>query len=528
MKKEAIVESTRLRLRTHWVPKPGQAQTRAPAPWSAALCAALRRVFSKPSCSLPVGSRADPKSAAKRRTPKPSGSARCVERGMVMLTLAAILGSAQPGWCAYEDKPDKNPNAAPEPVLQPGTPSVFQVGPGEYPYYGNAPADMLPYRNLEPYYRYWLTRLPFRGPGRDYAVSTNLTSLKVGLLSPPPYGPEARRGEMSRKGVMLAFEEANAARAGQLPFEVIEKADSPQWGSAANIAVEFADKDVLGFIGTIDGDATHVALRVALKIETFMVNCSDPDPTLTETQIPWLIRIFPDNRQQGYRLASLIVKERGLKKIVVLRANNRPGRVGVRPFVDAVRRLGFPILQEINFKDGDRKFDTQVAVIKQAEPEAVVFWGNPSETAVAAVQLRAAGVKGAFFGFDRLLDPEFVKLAGSAAEGATATYFFDPEKKDRAWTSFRQRFQARYGLEPEIYAGYGYDAGRIMIDAINHAGPNKYRVHDQLAGLDEYTGVTGRMRFDGRWDNIAPVVVAHCRRGRWQFDSGPAQAASLK
>ena len=43
---------------------------------------------------------------------------------------------------------------------------------------------------------------------------------------------------------------------------------------------------MLAFIGTIDGDATHVALRVALKIETFMVNCSDPDPSLTETQIP--------------------------------------------------------------------------------------------------------------------------------------------------------------------------------------------------------------------------------------------------
>ena len=117
---------------------------------------------------------------------------------------------------------------------------------------------------------------------------------------------------MSRKGVMLAFEEANAARQpGELPFEIVERIDTPQWGSAANLAVEFADNEVLAFLGTIDGDATHVALRVALKIETFMVNTSDPDPTLTETQIPWLLRVFPDDRQQGYRLAQLVVKERG-------------------------------------------------------------------------------------------------------------------------------------------------------------------------------------------------------------------------
>ncbi|HLH55766.1 MAG TPA: ABC transporter substrate-binding protein, partial [Verrucomicrobiae bacterium] len=292
---------------------------------------------------------------------------------LIMAVLAFLVFTAR---AAYVDKDAKALYSTSEPVPAPGTPSVLTPVPGDYPYYGNAPADMLPYRNIEPYYRYWLQRLPFRGPGRDYPDPTNTVSFKVGLLSPAPYGPEARRGDMSRKGVMLAFEEANAARPpSRPPFEIIEKADSPQWGSAANIAVEFADNNVLAFIGTIDGDATHVALRVALKIETFMVNCSDPDPSLTETQIPWLLRIFPDNRQQGYRLASLIIKEKGLKKIVVLRANNRPGRMGVRPFVDSARRLGFPVLQEINFKDGERDFVTQVGVINQANPEAVVFWG---------------------------------------------------------------------------------------------------------------------------------------------------------
>ena len=450
----------------------------------------------------------------------------------------AVVRCALLAWClaawglpsrgAYVDKDDPLPNSSTEPIPSPGSVSIQVTNEGEYPYYGNAPADMLPYRNIEPYYRYWLTRLPFYGPGRDYPDPTNLASLKVGLLSPPPNGPEAKRGEMSRRGVMLAFDEANRSRAtGALPFEIIEKADSPQWGSAANIAVEFADKEVLGFIGTIDGDATHVALRVALKIETFMVNCSDPDPTLTETQIPWLIRIFPDNRQQGYRLASLIVKEKKLKRIVVLRSNSRPGRVGVRPFVDSVRRLGSPVLQEINFKDGDRTFDTQVAVIKEADPDAVLFWGNPAETAAAVVQLRAAGVKAAFFGFDRLVDPEFARLAGGAAEGATATYFFDPAKKDAQWTAFCQRFEKRYGTEPDIYAAYGYDASQLLIQAINKAGPNKYRVHDQLTNLNEYRGVTGYMRFDGRWDNIAPVIIAQCKQGKWEFESNPAQQASL-
>lgn len=391
-----------------------------------------------------------------------------------------------------------------------------------YPYYANAPEALIPYRQLEPHHRYWLSRLPFHGPGRDYPDPEGLTSLKIGLLSPPPYGSEARRGHMSRCGVMLAVEEVNAARdPGALPFELIERADSPQWGSAANIAVEFWDLDALAFLGTIDGDATHVALRVALKTEMFIVNCSDPDPTLTETQIPWLLRVFPDNRQLGYRLAEVVVTERGLRRIVVLRANNRPGRVGVVPFVQGVRRLGSPVLQEVNFSEGDRTFDYQVALIQQANPDAVVFWGNPEEIGPAAAQLRAAGIQAAFFGFDRLMDPEFVRLAGDAAEGVTAGAFFDPEKTDPAWTGFKQRFEARFGMAPEAHAAYGYDGANMLLEAIRQAGPNRYRIRDRMAAIETYVGVTGRMEFDGRWDNVAPVGTAVLRQGQWVFSPAP-------
>jgi branched-chain amino acid transport system substrate-binding protein len=168
-----------------------------------------------------------------------------------------------------------------------------------------------------------------------------------------------------------------------------------------------------------------------------------------------------------------------------------------------------------------RTFDTQVAVIKQANPQAVVFWGNAAELGAAAAQLRAAGLKAAFFGFDRMVDPEFVRQAGAAAENATATYFFDPDKTDKAWVDFTHGYQKRYGTKPEAYAGYGYDAAQMLIAAIRKAGPNRYRIHDAMTGIDEYTGVTGYMRFDGRWDNIAPVVIAQYAQGLWAFKAVP-------
>ncbi len=436
---------------------------------------------------------------------------------LLSVALCAAVTAASYGYLEKPEPPPAEPDDA-----RVSVPTDAGVNAGTYPYYANTPEEMLPFRGVEPVYRYWTTRLPFLGPGRDYPPARDLKSLKVGLLSPAAYGPEGARGERTRKGVELAFEEANAARqAGQLPFEIISREDAPQWGSAANIAVEFKDHDVLAFLGTIDGDATHVALRVALKIETYMINTSDPDPTLTETQIPWLTRIWPDDRQQCFRLADLIVRKHGCTRIAIFRESSRPGRVGVMHFANYIRRLGHPPIQHLFFKPGDQNIGPQIAALQAAEPDAILFYGQPGDVGRFARQFRQAGIKAKFFGFDRLQEDAFRENAGDAAEGTIITYFWDPNRPDPKWVEFKEKYQKRWGELPDAYAAYGYDGAKLVIEAINHAGPNRFLIRDYLAGLDEWDGVTGHMVFDGRWDNIVPISIAEHKGGQWHFQPAP-------
>ncbi|MCX6904776.1 MAG: ABC transporter substrate-binding protein [Verrucomicrobia bacterium] len=468
------------------------------------------------------------------------------KRSRPVMTMALLLGlawltAAPAAFAAYQEKiePQKSEKddgcvslpLSPEQIKQAqANAKAYAATNNLYPYYANTPDELLPFRNIEPYYRYWTTRLPFRGPGKDYPDPPNLKSLKVGLLSPANYGPEGARGARTKQGVMLAFEEANAARSpSQLPFEIVAREDSPQWGSAANIAVEFVDNEVLGFLGTIDGDATHVALRVALKIETYMINTSDPDPTLTETQIPWLTRVMPDDRQQAVLLSELIVKERGCKRIAILRESSRPGRVGVKHLINYLRRLGSPPVQHLLYKAGSKDIASQFEAIKAADPDAIVFYGQPDDIGIYAAQFRKAGLKAQFFGFDRLKEDAFAKAAGPAAEGTTICYFFNPDRTDQPWVQFVEKFQKRYGQKPDIYAAYGYDGAKLMIQAIDKAGPNRFRIRDYLANLDEYDGVTGHMIFDARWDNIVPISTAQYRNGTWHFEAAtPLSKDKLK
>ena len=441
-------------------------------------------------------------------SPTPAGAPRSFVPVLVLAGMLFLRGA----WAA----------GTPDPAAAAGSADAISGGDRTYPYYANTPEELIPFRNIEPHFRYWTKRLPFRGPGVAFPDPKGLKTLRVGVLGPNRKGPEGARGERTRRGIDLAFEEAEKERRpDELPFEIVSKEDSPQWGSAANIAVDFKDEEVLGFLGTIDGDATHVALRVALKIETYMINTSDPDPTLTETQIPWLTRVFPDDRQQCFRLALLAVREDGCRRIAILREDSRPGRVGVMHFANYIRRLGHPPVQHFNFRPGAADVTTQVEGIKAANVDAVLFYGQPEDVGRLVARLRAEGVKAKFFGFDRLKEEGFRREAGAAAEGMTITYFFNPARTDAPWVDFVRRFRQRYNEDPEVYAAYGYDGAKLMIEAIRKSGPNRYRVREYLGSLEQWEGVTGHMIFDGRWDNIVPISIARHRDGHWHFDPPP-------
>ncbi len=391
-----------------------------------------------------------------------------------------------------------------------------------FPYYVGLPKELWPFSNVEPYDRFFVTRMPFRGPGRDYPPPPDLKSLKVGLLDAPRSGPNWERSVSTRQGIVLAFEEVNRARQpGQLPFELIEREGIAQWGGAGNLAVNFADQGVLGFLGTIDGTDAHVALRVTLKTEVVMVNTSSGEPSMTETNIPWLIRVIPDHRQEAARLAEAIVHRFGCKRIAILRGGDRYGRISVGAFRNYVRRLGYPVVQELLFTPKKEDIHYQIDAIKESQPDAIFFMGEPTDIANFAKQFRQNGIHARFFGTDLLMDDHFLQIAGDAAEGTVITTFFDPAREDPLWVGFVARFRERWGHEPDPYAAYAYDGAQIMIHAIQSAGPNRWRIRDQVCNLDFYKGVTGWMRFDGTSTNIAPVRLVRFDHGRRVVEPEP-------
>ncbi len=392
--------------------------------------------------------------------------------------------------------------------------------------YGATPGALVPFRGAgAPARRFFVTAPEFRGPGRDDPPPADLDAVRIGLLA-PLRGPDVRAGKAMQEATRMAFEEANAAGGfgpSHLPFELLVRDETGTWGAAGEAAVELTfDRGAWGILGGYEDANSHVLSRVLLKLEVPNLNATGVDPTLTEHNIPWLVRVRPDDRQTSYRLAQKVFEEDARTRVVLFRANSRYGRTGTGEFKDAARRLHHPILLETRYEPGDTpespEFAARVARIRDLAPDAVVLWGRPGPTAVAVKALRAAGVTCALYGPDRVAAPEFLESAGDAAEGFVFTYPMDPRPGRAAWDAFRARWRERCGDEPDATAAFSYDAARMLVDAVREAGLNRARIRDVLFARRTYEGVAGTIRLDVTGNDTVRPVLGRVAGGRFVFE----------
>src|ERR1039457_5190488 len=268
-----------------------------------------------------------------------------------------------------------------------------------------------------------------------------------------------------------------------------------------------------GIFGCLSSDSTHIALRVALKAEIPIVNSASTDPTIPETYIPWYFTDLQDDRVQSLTLARHIYSELGFKRVAILRVNSRYGRFGVAKFRDASRRLGHPEVIAQTCLPGDTYFTQHLKVIRSSRAVPIVLWTDETQAALILKQMRAAGMKQRVFGAYRTLGPTLLAEAGDAAEGYEAVFPYDPTRNDPRWLEFNRRFEARFHEKPEQFASLAYDAMNALMDSICKAGLNRARIHDALADIEKYDGVTGHMIFDPNQKNVAPMYLGTVHNG---------------
>lgn len=445
--------------------------------------------------------------------------------------LAAQIASPTAGPGAYIPGPGCECGAHP-----PGPPPNRIVEP-----YAGTPEDLKPFGKFaKPYDTNYTQPNIYSGAARDIPDPTDLQEIRIGFLGPIEKQADQVFGLRMLHGAQLAIEQANARGGyGGKPFRLMIHDDynnwqrgaeygpdrptaSSIWGSTSDEAVKmiYDDQDWAIF-GSINSESTHIILRVALRGEIPIVNSASTDPTIPETYIPWYFTDLQDDRAQSYTLARHIFTELGLKRVALLRVNNRYGRFGVIKFRDAARRLGHPVVIEQKFMPGDVDFHRQLRVIRDSRADAIVLWTDEEPAGQILLLMQELGMKQRVFGSYRTLGPDLLHLAGPASEGFEAVFPYDPTRDDPRWVEFNRTYQARFQEQPEQFAALAYDAMNILLKSICRAGLNRARIQDALDQVNHYDGITGQMTFDPLNKNVSPLYLGTVHDGTIKYRVAP-------
>ena len=421
-----------------------------------------------------------------------------------------LLLMAMPAWPQYKEPDDDKPVQR----------------------YANMPDEAVPYRRFtKPYYDWFVQTdtIAYNGAAgkRPDGDPSKLDEIAIGYMAPIENNPESIFGIPQLHGAQLALDEANA-RGGYhgKPYALKVHNESALWGASSTELVKMLfNENCWAMLGCVDGQNCHIALRTSLKLEVPIMNVGTTDPTVTETRIPWLMHDFIDDRQQGYTLADYVFKTLRLKRIGVIRTQTRYARLGVAKFNDEARRMGRQPILEVKFERGDRDFNNQLRMLKDANIQGVIIWGEAAEGGLILKQMRAMGMNQPVFGGSRLAYPKLLEIAGAAAEGAVVTTTLDPTRQDPKWLAFRDAYRRRFNEEPIDYSAYAYDGMNILVAAIERTGLNRGRIMDALRDyqMKSYDGVAGKAFFDHTLNNISPVTMARVKDGRFEYWPAPRQ-----
>ena len=388
--------------------------------------------------------------------------------------------------------------------------------------YAGTPEDLRPFSKFTVPYSELYTKTPeYNGAAGEARTvpAAEVSEVPIGFLGPVQDHKDAALGLAMLHGAQLAIDEANA-RGGYCgkPFRLKVHNDAATWGSSSNELVKMIyDEKVWAMLGSIAGDSTHIALRVSLRAELPIVNSAATDPTIPETLIPWVLTTIQDDRVQSYTLARRIYSDLGLKRVALLRVNERYGRLGVVKFRDASRRLGHPVVIEQKFDPADRSFTRQLRVINDSRVDGIVLWCDAAAAGIILKEMEQMGMKQPVLGSARVVGEGLLQNAGKAADGLEVVYPFDPTRDDASWLAFQKRFEGAYHAKTDAFSALAFDTMNILLGAICRAGLNRGGIRNALYGMERYKGVTGEMAFDPNAKNIAAMYLGKVHNGQWTY-----------
>lgn len=337
------------------------------------------------------------------------------------------------------------------------------------------------------------------------AVAQDKVTLAVMFDQTGPGGPYAKRGE---NGFNLALDQAREA--GTLKVEIVqEKADAggnPQ--RAATLATEAVNSDaVFAVYGTSSGPALAMASITQQAQLPFMVVQATTPQLLAVGDYVYASAAY---YRTFHELYAKYLGAQGIKKLSVIYTGDAPSfnELGSKDYVAFGEKYGFEVdLNEVAIATTD--FTTVTRKMLSGDPDAIAFLLYGPQSATFVSLLRQANYQG-IVGANTITD--WLAAAGDQATGIYSPAPYAPPITCEGGVKFGEAYQAAFGAPADDISANGYNAGRMLVRALELADGDFSR-ENMKASMDQVLveGLTDTatctLSFEGREPKLPGILI---------------------
>jgi len=378
------------------------------------------------------------------------------------------------------------------------------------------------------------------------AASGDIVKIAVDL---PTSGGDAADGIPTRNGMQLAIDQANKAGGVTLDgktytIEMYFLDDVPPGGQAhdpaqgAKNADSFiSDPDVMVMLGPFN---SNVAKAMMPKLNTAglcNISPANTNETLTKPEVNGVanpdlknyrptgnvtyFRVVTTDDVQGPATADYVYNKLGFKKAYILDDTETYGKGIADNFERQFKTDGGTVLGHEGVPKGTTDYSSIFTKIASLKPDFLYYGGTSSNNIpLARKQMKANGLDMPLVGGDGIVDGEYLKVAGSDADGSYGSVAaVNVETLDEAKQFIADYKAAGFKEEMGAYSGPGYETASIAIDAMKRAAKkDKGAVCQALRDTKNFKGVLGTTSFDANGDTDNKVISFYeAKSGKWAF-----------
>lgn len=341
----------------------------------------------------------------------------------------------------------------------------------------------------------------------------------------PLTGDNGQYGQDQTQGMQLAVDQYNAAggvpsgpnKGKKLSLSTHDDAADPNQG--ASVAQQLCDDSSLfAALGPVNSSVALAVGPIYNRCGLTEVISYASNPKITTAGYTNVFRTIPNDDMLSAADVDAAVQVAGKSKIAIIWSNDDYGQGLFAGAKAEAAKLGVSIVADQSFTSGSTKdFSSILTKIKGSNPDALLLMTTYSDAGLLANQARQAGIDAQIVVPTGSNTPQFIKLAGAAAEGVLTPVLFNPESSDPQVAKFVKDFRAKYKREPGESSGLGFASVQLIEYALEQGATTRADLSAKLSAGKNMPTITGPITFDENRDpsSLTGLVLLTVKDGKF-------------